>query len=281
LRLIAAPGARNDADNHQLWMFELARGLASRFPTDRSGGAFFPVWSPDGTRIVFGSNRSGKLNLYQRLSNGGGEDELLFKSDEDVTPLSWSPDGRFLGVGASAEQRTQFGIRLDSNGQPAGKPVVFVRRGLGLGIEFSPDAVGSPRWVAYQSTRDGSTEVYLREFDPDSPTLTPAHGAEWQVSKGGGTSPRWNPNGRELFYLAPDRTVMTVDLTGNPNAPTGLPKPLFKAAGIERASQAQVATFSWAVSPDGKRFLFPIPVDSGTSNPPLTVVLNWTSLLAK
>ena len=121
--------------------------------------------------------------------------------------------------------------------------------------------------------------MYLREFDPKSNTLTPANGGEWQVSKGGGTSPRWNPNGngKELLYLAPDRSIMSVELTGNVNSPTSSPKTIFKPAGIER-SQAGVAALSWAVSPDGKRFLFPIPVTS-TALQPVSVVLNWTSLL--
>jgi Tol biopolymer transport system component len=282
LRVIAARGSGRS--NRQLWTFDLARGLPSRFPADPADNDF-PVWSqPDGNRIVFASVRDGtnKRSLYQRLSNGGGEDELLLKPDEPLVPLSWSRNGRFLGVGAaSARDRTHFVITLDAKGQPVGKPIVFVGRGKTLGIEFSPDPTGPPRWIAYQAERGERTEVYIREFDPSSPTLTPASAGEWQVSKGGGTSPRWNPNGKELFYLAPDRSVMSVDLTGNPKAPTELPLPkkLFTPAGIERASQAGIAVMSWDISPDGKRFLFPIPLAAGVSTPPLTVVVNWTSLL--
>jgi serine/threonine protein kinase len=276
-RIIAARSG-SAVEDRQIWMFDLARSLASRFPTDPAGGAFFPLWSPDGNRIVFASDRGGTRNLYSRLSNGGGDDELFFKPDGDVIPLSWSRNGRFLGIGANAEDETHWAIPLDDKGQP-GKPALFVRRGLGLGIEFSPDPNGPPRWVAYQATRDGRTEVYLREFDPDSPTLTPADAGEWQVSKGGGTAMHWNPNGRELFYLAPDRTLMAAQMTGNKNAPTAVPKAVFKPTGIERASQAGVATLSWAVSPDGTRFLFPIPLAAGGSTPRLSVILNWTSLL--
>jgi hypothetical protein len=119
----------------------------------------------------------------------------------------------------------------------------------------------------------------MREFDPSSPTLTPPGAGEWQVSKGGGASPRWNPAGKELLYLANDLTIMSVDFTGDPKAPTGVPRKLFKPDGIERTSQGGVATFSWSVSPDGQRFLIPIPAVPDSSTPPLTVVLNWTSLL--
>jgi Tol biopolymer transport system component len=268
---------RGDPDHSSLWLFDLARGFPSRFPTDPPGGEF-PVWSPDGLRIVFASKRGERRNLYQRLSNRGGGDELLFKADEDIVPLSWSGNGGFLAVGGLAST-TQYVITMDAKGQLSEKPIVFVRRGLGIGFQFSPDPAGPPRWVAYQSTRDGKTEVYLREFDPKSSTLSPTNAGEFLVSNGGGASPRWNPKGNELLYLAPDRSIMSVELTGNVNYPTSSPKTIYKPAGIERASQAGVGNLSWAISPDGKRFLFPIPVTSTAAWPPVYVVLNWTSLL--
>jgi hypothetical protein len=170
-------------------------------------------------------------------------------------------------------------MTMDANGQPSGKPIVFVKRGLGIDPQFSPDPSGPPRWVAYQSTRDGKTEVYLREFDPKSSTLTPADRGERLVSKGGGTSPRWNPDGKELFYLAPDLSIMSVELTGNTNPSLSSPKTIFRPKGIERASRAGVAALGWAISPDGKRFLFSIPVSATAALPPVSVLLNWTSLL--
>jgi Tol biopolymer transport system component len=270
--------------NDELWMFDLKRGgLASRFPA----GGRFPVWyPPDGSRIAFSSRRSGRYNLYERLSNGGGGDEPLFMPDDDIYPLSWSGNGGFLLFGrALASAGTNFVMTMDANGQPSGKPIVFVGKELGIDLQFSPDPSdpsdpsGPPRWVAYQFERDGKTEVYLREFDPKSSMLTPANRGEYQVSNGGGTSPRWNPKGNELFYLAPDRSIMSVELTGNLNRPTSSPKTIFRPKGIERASQAGLAVFSWAISPDGKRFLFPIPVTSNAAFPPAYVVLNWTSLL--
>ena len=123
--------------------------------------------------------------------------------------------------------------------------------------------------------------MYLREFDPKSSTLTPVNRGELLVSKGGGTSPRWNPNGngKELLYLAPDRSIMSVELTGNVNSPTSSPKTIFRPAGIEIASQGRVVVLTWAISPDGKRFLFPIPVTSTAALAPVSVVLNWTALL--
>jgi Tol biopolymer transport system component len=279
-RVLAARRNRPSGESNQLWTYDLAREFWSPFRTDVEGGAMFPVWSHDGTRIFFAPVRVGTQAVYQRLSNGGGEDGVLIKADEEVLPLTVSRDGQFLGIGArGAELQTHFVLKLDSKGQPVGKPTVFVRRGLGLGVEFSPDPAGPPRWIAYQATRDNRTEVFMREFDPSSPTLTPPGAGEWQVSKGGGASPRWNPAGKELLYLANDLTIMSVDFTGDPKAPTGVPRKLFKPDGIERTSQGGVATFSWSVSPDGQRFLIPIPAVPDSSTPPLTVVLNWTSLL--
>jgi hypothetical protein len=280
LHIIAGRG--NLTNGEGLWMFDLKRGgLASLLPTDP--GAIFPVWSPDGNHIVFASPRSGRRNLYQRLSNGGGGDEPLFTVDEDIQPLSWSRNGGFLLFGRSlARTGTSFVMTMDANGQPSGKPIVFVGKELGVDLQFSPDPSGPPRWVAYQSDRNGKTEVYIREFDPKSSTLTPAKGGEYPVSQGGGSSPRWNPNDneKELLYLAPDRSIMSVELTGNVNSPLrNSPKKIFRPEGIERASQATVASFSWAISPDGKRFLFPIPVTSTAAFPLVYVVLNWTSLL--
>jgi hypothetical protein len=280
-RIIAGRGNNWEA----LWMFDLKRGgLGFRFPTDPPGGTF-PVWSPDGNRIVFASKRSGRWNLHQRLSNGGGGEKLLFPVDEDIVPASWSRNGGFL-LFTLTPPGTNFVMTMDANGQPSGKPIVFVGKELGFDLQFSPDPSdpsdpsGPPRWVAYQFERDGKTEVYFREFDPKSSTLTPANGGEYPVSRGGGTSPRWNPKGKELFYLAPDRSIMSVELTGNVNSPSlSSPKKIFRPKGIERASQAGVASFSWAISPDGKRFLFPIPVTSTAALPPVYVVLNWTSLL--
>ena len=280
LHIIAGRGV---AEQSSLRMFDLARGFDSRFQTD-APGAVFPVWSPDGNHIVFASKRSGRWNLYQRLSNGGGGDELLFKWNEDIFPVSWSQNAGFLlFVPLLASGQTQYVITMNAKGQPSGKPIAFVQRELGLDPQFSPDRSGPPRWVAYQFERDGRTEVYLREFDPKSNTLTPANGGEYLVSKGGGTSPRWNPNGngKELLYLAPDRSIMSVELTGNVNSPlsSSPPKMIFRPLGIERASPAGLTVFSWAISPDGKRFLFPIPVTSTAALPPVYVMLNWTSLL--
>ncbi len=256
-------------------MFDLAReGLGSRFTSDPAG-AEFPVFSPDGSRVAFASSRSGKSDVYQRLSNGGGEDELLSKSDQERLPLSWSRNGRFLLIGAlSTADATNWVLPLDDKGKAAGDPFLFVRKGLGIDLQFSPDPVGPPRWVAYQSNQSGRYEIYMLPFDPKSPTGSPPTAGEHRVSIAGGSAPRWNPNAKELFFLAPDGTLMAAQLTDDPKSPTGIPNTVFKPKGLS-------GPIEWNISPDAKKFLFPIPIAASTTAPPYTVVLNWTSLLKK
>jgi serine/threonine protein kinase/WD40 repeat protein len=267
--------------NANLWMTDLVRGISTRFTFD-SASDFLPTWSPDGNRVAFGSNRSEHYDLYQKLSNGGSDEELVFKSDSGlVVPLSWSGDGHFLLFdGASASQETAWVLPLDANGRMAGKPFVFVQQGIGYDLHFSPGPKGRPLWVAYCSHESGRYEIYVRPFDPNSPTGTPPGGGKWQVSTQGGLSPRWNGNGRELFYVTPDGTVMSVEVSGSTVFQSGVPKPLFKSKGFS-TYQGRVAF--WDVSSDGSKFIFAVPPStSGTAPPPrFTVVLNWPSLLKK
>jgi Tol biopolymer transport system component/predicted Ser/Thr protein kinase len=254
-----------------LWMLDLARGVSTRF-TFTGGTNRLPVWSPDGSRIVFESLRNGTGDLYQKLSNGGGDDELLFKSDKSNQPINFSPDGRFLLFATGTTGSFQsWVLPLDSQGHAAGKPYLFLSGGVAG--KFSHDM----RWIAYPSDESGKYEIYVRPFDPNSANGSPPGGGKWQVSTAGGAAPRWSASGRELFYLALDgATVMAVDVKANPVFQPGVPKVLFRPNNLSRAA----AGAAWDVSPDGKKFLFPIPVAANAAAP-FTVVLNWTSLLKK
>jgi eukaryotic-like serine/threonine-protein kinase len=268
-----------------LRIIDLARGINTRFTFD-SGQDLVPSWSADGSRIVFGSNRNGGDHFlpYQKLSNGGGAAELLLKSDETAEPLSWSGDGRYLLVALSmaASSGSAGVLPLDANGHAAGKPFVFAEAHVGVDLKFSPGPQGHPLWVAYASDESGRYEIYVRPFDPNSPTGTPPGAGKWQVSTEGGESPRWNGDGKELFYMAPDGTVMSVAVSGTSTAfQAGIPKPLFKPKGL--AQQEDPSYFFWDASADGKKFIFPVSTDANTAAAlaKFTVVLNWTSLLKK
>jgi eukaryotic-like serine/threonine-protein kinase len=279
---VVAARTNGQSGNENLWIMDLARGISTRFTFD-SADDQYPVWSPDGNRIAFGSNRGGHFDLYQKLSNGGSDEELLFKLDYDVLPVSWSGDSRFLLFGGTAltsdTDITVSVLPLDANGHAAGEPFSFVH--AGVGEKFSPDLNGHPLWVAYSSGESGRQEIYVRPFDPNSPRGTPPGGGKWQVSTHGGVSPRWNGNGKELFYVAPDGTVMSVEVGGTSTFQSGVPKPLFKPEGFSTLAYTPFAY--WDASSDGQRFIFAVPLSaSGAAPPPrFTVVLNWPSLLKK
>ena len=274
--------ARNDpqSGNTNLWMMDLARGTSTRF-TFTSGTDDFPVWSPDGSRVAFTSDHGGSSrDLYQKMSNGGGEDELLFKSDSFKVPYSWSGDGRFLLFGGgSVTTPIDEVLPLDKDARAAGKPFSFGQKGVGIEERFSPGSQGHSM-IAYSSNESGRYEIYVRPFDPNSPTGIPPGGGKWQISTQGGMSSRWNGNGKELFYMAPDGTVMSVEVSGSVVLQSGIPKALFKPKGL--VSQPG-QYFNWDASSDGKKFIFALSATASGTAPPtkFTVVLNWTSLLRK
>ena len=279
---IAAIRSDRQSGNVNLWLFDLARGATRTRFTFSSGRDFLMAWSPDGKRIAYGSQRNGKFAIYQKLSNLGGDEEVLYKSE--ALPLSWSGDGHVLLIGGVLESdATMYALSLDANFHAAGDPKLFVKKGLGIEGRFSPPGPkGYPEWIAYQSNESGRFEVFVRPFDPNSPNGTTAGGGVVQISTGGGVSPRWSRNGKELFYIAFDGgqgTVMSVDLSKSVLEPL-TPKPLFKPRGWV----PQISDYAfWDASPDGQKFLFPVVPSSGASSEPkpFTVVLNWPELLKK
>jgi len=134
------------------------------------------------------------------------------------------------------------------------------------GGHFSPD----DRWIAYQSDESGMYEVYVRAFNPGGSGGNAS--AKYQVSKGGGQRPLWRKDGKELYYLGPNRTIMAVDVTLTPAFQTGAPKPLFQL-GSDR--------FTYDARADGQQFLVPVPGGGSGAPSPITIVLNWASTWKK
>ena len=137
---------------------------------------------------------------------------------------------------------------------------------------FSPDG----HYVAYTSDESGRNEIYVRTFSADALGGASDTGGKWLISTGGGIDPRWRRDGKELYYVAADGRLMAVDVAAGPGFQASAPKVLFQLPALSTNLTFQ----SWDVSPDGKRFLFPVPV-SGQDTTPFTVVLNWQAGLKK
>jgi Tol biopolymer transport system component len=236
------------------YVMEFTRGAKSRltFGPENTN----PVWSSDGRYIAY--DKVG-VGIHRKLATGAGQEELIVASKTLAVPKSWSADGKFLvyaqinpGTGADL-------MAVPVNGDRKPFPVVQTNAWEDQG-QFSPDG----HWLAYTSNESGQAEVYVIPFPP-------APGAKWLVSRGGGVQPRWNRNGKELFYIASDSKMMSVDVATRPVFQAGTPQPLFPANIVDTGIRN--GPLSWDIAPDGKRFLIISPNTSDAHA--VTVVLNW------
>ena len=256
---IAADAMSETEPSYRLFVLDPNRGTTAIVTTGAATGNF-PVWSPDGKSLAFGSDREGVYNIYMRSSADVGEEELLFRSRENKFVSDWSRDGRYL---IYAERVTgtggqdlwvlpMFGDRKPFRYLPANTATLRDAR-------FSPDG----RWVAYASDESSSTQVYVQSF--------PGGSSKIQISTAGGMQPRWRADGKELYYVALDGELMAVEVKANHRFEVGDPKPLFKTwiDNIEAGYEP---------SHDGQRFVMLAP-EGDLSSAPLTVILNWTEAI--
>jgi serine/threonine protein kinase len=260
---------RRDNIGENLWIIDLKRGSSSRLTTDK-GNQSYPVWSPDGKQIAFSSNGadSSVFNLYVKAAGVTGQETLLLKSERHKAPLDWSRDGRFL-LYSTFLDKNPSDLWVLSLGPGDHTPVKYLATSFNeTGARFSPDA----RWVVYVSNVSSRSEVYVSPF-PDA-AVAPAV----LISTGGGSLPRWRPDGKAIYYLSPDSKLMEVEVTPGSPFKAGVPKVLLDAQGVGGGDQNG---WGWDVTPDGQRFLFNRGTDQQGQTPPLTVVTNWQSSLKK
>jgi Tol biopolymer transport system component len=262
-RLIALNRSVNG--NTDVWLIELGRQALSRFTTDPVP-EIYPVWSPDGRRIVYGKAafKAPGFNLFQKLTTGTSQELPLFEPSQNVIPMDWSRDGRFLLYMTSQEASKGWDIgALPMEGN--GRPFLVAHNGSDERTgQFSPDA----HWIAFESNDSGRDEIYVQTF--------PGPGTRTIVSIGGGLQPRWGPDGKELFYIAPDGRLMAASLhfsaSGQAVEPAS-PVPLFMTrVGSSRTGGSGQ---EYVVSHDGRRFLMNTLVEQAAS--PIIVVLNRVS----
>jgi len=243
--------------NADIWIFETANGIGARF-TFHPAADIIPTWSPDGSQIVFASERQGFPKLFVKPANGASPEKLLFESRKALFPNSWSTDGRrfaYMDIAASADV---WALEL----VPSQRSTVFLKTPFNEAeAQFSPDG----RWIAYASDESGRWEVYVQSF--------PATGAKWQVSTEGGTQPRWRADRREIFYIAPDKKLMAAPVAAvGATFEVGPPRSLFQT----RIKSASFDFFNYDVSADGQRFLVNSLVKEEVASS-ITLVTGWTA----
>jgi Tol biopolymer transport system component/predicted Ser/Thr protein kinase len=236
----------------QIWLYDFPRETLSRF-TFEGNANNGPVWTPDGKRIAFNSNKEGARNIFWQLADGSAGLERLTTSKYIHIPGSWSPDGQLLAF-AEVNSTTGFDIWVLRLGDRKAQP--FLRTPFNeQAPQFSPDG----RWLAYYSNESGRSEVYVQPY--------PGPGGKWQISTEGGKEPLWNRNGRELFYRSGNK-MMAVEITTQPSFSAGTPKTLFEG----QYQSVNQSSPNYDVSVDGQRFLMLKPIEQAAQ---INVVLNW------
>jgi dipeptidyl aminopeptidase/acylaminoacyl peptidase len=230
------------------------------------GGQQFPVWSPDGSRVVFNGGIQDKGGIVERAANGVGEPELLLEGA--VFAKAISPDGRFLiYMYRGVKTRADVWV-LPRTGSSKPFPILQTVADE-QGPELSPDG----RWLAYISDEAGSYEIYVQSFTAEGKL-----GAERKrISTNGGIVPNWSSDGKELFYVDGDGRMMAVAVnTSGGEFQTGTPTALFQTRMFDDAD----VFHEFAVSHDGQRFLVGTLIGD-TKSPRPTVILNWPAALKK
>ncbi|MGH9849519.1 MAG: protein kinase domain-containing protein, partial [Blastocatellia bacterium] len=251
--------------NADIHWFDLARKTERRF-TEDPGVDSFPLWSPDGSRIVWTSSQNGAGNLYWKAASGAGPDEALYRSANVKFALDWSADGRFILYVENDPLTNQDLWVLPLEG---GKPWSWLKTQYAESFgRFSPDG----KWIAYPSNESGRNEIYLQAFVPGDP----ASGGRWRLSTNGGANPLWRRDGRELTYISADNKLMVVEVTLGEEVKYGTPMELFAldTIWVETIGRGR------AMTGDGQRFLFVTSAEE-TSLTPFTVVQNWMAEVKK
>ena len=239
-------GALSNAGRYEVWVMELARGLSTRITFN---GGYYPQWSPDGKQLYYLNEKE----IQRKAADGSGGEELLLKAGGNDFPTSVSPDGKALLYGFQDIKK------LWLTGERKSEAYLETKYTEGNAV-FSPDG----RWVAYRSDESGRYEIYVEGY--------PERRGKWLVSSEGGANPQWRGDGKELYWLKPDGTVMAASMVLQAGGvQVGRAEALFRTTG-ERGY--------FRSAKDGKRFLVAEPED-GQQEFPMVVVENWAARLGK
>ena len=250
-----------------IWMVDLSRqGAITRVSdTGVAEAEFGPIWSSDSSEIIFSRGDDRAMRLIRQSANGGSA-QLVLDTEGPKFPTDWSSDGRFVAYNSQwpdFQYQHAWIVPLSSLTQRTQPPPSFQHSYSEGSAYFSPEnARQAPRWIAYTSEETGRTEVYVREFPPGT--------RKWQVSNMGGLLPHWRRDGREMFYLTPDGTLMAVPVKPDSTIEFGTPQPLF-GTGV-RPTLSNIWANQYAVSADGQKFLLNRHLPESTPNAIVAVI---------
>ena len=245
-----------DPANTDVWVGEVARGTFARLTTNEDVDSD-PIWTPDGSRVVFASVR-GKTGLFSQAADGSGGAAHIADGTGGVRPMTWTSSDELV-----YEELAGPALQvLPLDGRSPMRPITLFERPEYFNEKLpalSPDG----RWVAYQSTEGGGMEIYVRPF-PD------VSAGRWQISVGGGFAPLWSANGQEIYYRN-DRSLMAVAVKTTPGFSPSAPQSLFRLAGYVLAGTRGIR---YDVAPDGRFLLLKDEVGRETRDR-VVVVQHW------
>ncbi|HET7710756.1 MAG TPA: hypothetical protein VFL80_02395, partial [Thermoanaerobaculia bacterium] len=242
-------------DNGDIWIGDLLRGVWSRL-TYTSINESGPVWTPDDRTVYFFRNRPDKATVWYRAAGGTGAETEILQDLRSTRTLEWSRDGRYLALEVQEpDKRDSRDIWIFDKTTAKVNPWIFSPFDE-TAASFSPDG----RWIVYASTESGKNEVYIQSY-PD--------GQERRlISSSGGSTPAWSADGREVFYVTPERVMTAVPFRTTPSIEIGEPQALF-------STRLRVATTmrQYDVMPDGTFLLNEMTGEETTR--PMTLIQNW------
>ena len=256
-----------DQEN-DIWIWDLGRATLTRLTFD-PGQDKFPLWTPNGRRIIFSSNRGiGQPNLWSQAADGTGAAERLTTNSHAQFLNGITPDGTAVLYNETTETMGRDLLKVELDGSHRVTPLLQTKFDERNGV-VSPDG----RWLAYESDNSGSFEIYVRPF----PNVG---GGQWQVSTAGGRQPLWARSGKELFYIGADGTLLRVPVEASGGTwHAGAPVKLLEGRYYTGTGSGR----AYDVSPDGRRFLMikGPATDAGAAPPALIVVQHWDEELKR
>jgi serine/threonine-protein kinase len=255
-----------EGPNHDLHIYDFARGVLTKVTTD--GHSHDPVWAPDNKRVAFRSWISGGMTMWMMPVDRSAKPVRVDPSGTRQSPVSISPDGRYLAFDQKSDDTSDDAWVLPLDGGPA-KPVAQSRFDEGS-PKFSPDG----KWIAYASAESGRSEIYVQPF--------PGPGPKVQISNGGGFDPVWQRSGPELYYRSgPKMMAVSIDTTSaiRVSPPRQLWEGNYSSGAASSCGMPGVTSSNYDVTADGRRFLMVRDEDARIFSTKIVVVLNWAEEL--